>query len=51
MTVIYDIFAELFVLALAVAYGVLFVILAVYWFRTRDRIHREVRRREPPAPT
>ena len=50
MTVIYDAFAELFVFCLAAAYCVLFVILVVYWFRTRRRLLRELSRRSsPPA--
>lgn len=50
MTVVYDIFAELFVFLLAVAYCVLFVILAVYWFKTWNRVRQEAARHPPKAP-
>ncbi|HEV2418966.1 MAG TPA: hypothetical protein VGX94_14310 [Terriglobia bacterium] len=50
MNTVYDIVAELFVFLLAIAYCVLFVILAVYWFKTWNRVRQEAARRRPAAP-
>lgn len=50
MTVVYDIIAELFVVLLALAYCVLFAILAVYWVRTAMRARRQATRRHPTSP-
>lgn len=51
MTVFYDIVAELFVVLLALAYCVLFAILAVYWFRTAMRARRQASHQRPTHPS
>lgn len=50
MTVAYDIIAELFVVLLALAYCVLFAVLAVYWVRTAMRTRRQESHRYPTGP-
>lgn len=51
MTVFYDIIAELFVVLLALAYCVLFAILAVYWFRTGMRTRQQPNHQRPTHPS
>ena len=50
MNTVYDIVAELFVFLLAVAYCVLFIILAVYWFKTWNRVRQEAARHQSKTP-
>lgn len=46
----YDLLAEIFVYGLALAYFVLFVILAQYWIRNMVRASRKPHTRSAPPP-